>query len=207
MRVTSLVFGVGVVCSVVGCDQLTLPQRPSGNGQSPIDITNANQTVVQGETTDLYGAPATAWAVMNAQTNELTAFKWSLPLSSVTNVPPNTSALRAWLDIPQEVLEQTPFVGFTYDYMPVGHSPPGIYDVSHWEFHINTAARETIEAIDCSDPTFPPDDRLPIPFNEWFVVPPPLNCWPGMGIHVSHRRAPSSLGSASRGYGRKLLRG
>lgn len=83
-------------------------------------------------------------------------------------------SVAAHVPLPSEVdTHQFTFVGLHYN--PVGHAPPGIYTVPHFDFHFYMVAESTVESIprglaayDVPDEQFPPgytfeDLRLIVP--------------------------------------------
>jgi hypothetical protein len=189
--VLGLLGGVALLFSMSSCDDLVTPgQVPTNNDNEIVPQTDANKIVVQGKELEMYGGRPVNWVELEPGSRKLKAFKWSLPLRSVESIPNEgkiNDALRFWTDVAPEVLQQTVFEGMSIDYLPFGHAPPGIYDLPHWEFHMITRPKAEVSDIDCSDPTLPPDSLLPRnppgPAN-WFMIPPPLNCGVGMGIHA-----------------------
>ncbi|WP_394841540.1 hypothetical protein LZC95_31250 [Pendulispora brunnea] len=167
-----------------GCDDLEPPVQNTKNGGIPIDVSNENQTIVQGDVKELFGKKVTNWVVLDPQTKKVRALKWTLPVTAVENVPPNIqSDVRYWMKLPKEFTDQTLFTGMSYDILPHGHAPANIYSVPHWENHFITFTQEQSVAIDCRNTIFPSDNLLP-PGPGWFFIPPPDNCIPGMGFHA-----------------------
>jgi len=167
-----------------GCDDLQPASKTTADNNIPIDVSNENQTIVQGEVKELFGKRVTNWAVLDPKTGKLLAFKWTLPVPTVQNVPSNVqSDVRFWMKVPEEFTKQTVFTGMSFDFLPHGHAPVGVYDMPHWEFHFITFTQAESVGIDCKDPTMPPDRLLPAAPG-WYVLPPPDNCVPGMGLHA-----------------------
>ncbi|WP_394830846.1 hypothetical protein LVJ94_30485 [Pendulispora rubella] len=182
----SLIASVAAVLavSIGGCDDLEPAVQNPKNGGIPIDVSNENQTIVQGEVKELFGKKVTNWVVLDPTTKKVKAFKWTLPVTAVENVPANIqSDVRFWMKLPKEFTDQTLFTGMSYDILPHGHAPAGIYNVPHWENHFITFTQEESVAIDCRNAIFPADKLLP-PEPGWFYIPPPDNCIPGMGFHA-----------------------
>ncbi|WP_394827560.1 hypothetical protein [Pendulispora albinea] len=137
----------------------------------------------------MFGKRVTNWVVLD-KAGKLKAFKWTLPVTAVENVPSGvTSDVRFWMKVPTEFSTQTVFTGMSYDYLPHGHAPAGVYNVPHWENHFITFSQEESVAINCKNPKYPKDNLLP-PDPGWFILPPPDNCVAGMGLHAVNAGMP-----------------
>jgi len=178
-----LFLGAISLAFVASCDDLQPINGGGASGAIPIDESNDTQTVIRGETKELYGARVTTWVIVDKASGKLQTVKWTLPLASVYNVANLQQDFRYWIELPAQFRDQTVFDAMSYDYLPHGHSPAGLYNIPHWDFHFTTLPRDESAAIDCRDPTIPVDALLPKAPGAWFFVPPPDNCVPGMGIH------------------------
>lgn len=177
------------------CDDLSLPKPAAATGDGgnqPAPSTLAPPGAIAGGSADLFGSTLSSWAVLDETTGKLKEVGWSLPLAGVNAIPASTSVDLRWVvPLPPVVSVQTPIVGLTYDYLPAGHAPPGVYDTPHWEWHVHVIPLPDLEAIDCTDPTPPPDALLPKDFT---FVPPPQNCTAKMGVHAYWVYSPEFLG-------------
>jgi hypothetical protein len=82
------------------------------------------------------------------------------------------------------------------DWNPMGHEPPGVYDVPHFDFHFYTISRQERASILPSDPEYAAKANA-IPTGDFvppFYVPPQgdlsLAAVPQMGVHWSDVRSP-----------------
>jgi hypothetical protein len=112
-------------------------------------------------------------------TSKVSELGWALPLNVISTIG-STVDFREPIAFPQVVIDQTGMYGTTFDYLPRGHAPAGVYDTPHWEFHAYYMPQETFFGINCTDATPVPEANLP---DNFALVPPPGNCTPGMGIH------------------------
>jgi hypothetical protein len=142
---------------------------------------------IVGETRILFGGSITNWVTLGAD-GKIATVGWTLPLATVEGVPDGTATDQInFVKLPAEAGQQTLFQGLGYNFLPHGHSPPGIYDTPHWEFHLFAPTEEEFSGIDCSDLSNPPATLLP---KNWFMAPLPDNCYPRMGIHAFDINAP-----------------
>jgi hypothetical protein len=97
---------------------------------------------------------------------------------------PDGHALIEWeLDLPEG--NPTPFRHATLDWNPMGHEPPGVYDVPHFDVHFYTITSEEREAILPVGPEFeaaaahhPSPEFVPAGY-----VDPGMPAVPRMGVH------------------------
>lgn len=199
------IFAVGLIGValglpwVAGCDELEVPPGtapdggssgtvpPGGGGTLP---TYAPQGAIAGEIAQGFGTTIATWATRGAD-GKIDTLSWNLPLSAVTAMENARFDARTWVRAPAEALADTSITAISFDYMASGHVPNGVYNVPHWEFHIALQDFQQIQAIDCTDPTLPENQIIPM---GWSMLPPPDNCFPTMGIHAIDSRAPEFNG-------------
>jgi hypothetical protein len=97
-------------------------------------------------------------------------------------------SVAAHLSLPEEVdTHQFTFVGLHYN--PVGHAPPGIYTVPHFDFHFYMVEEDLVEGIGPGPgiATYEvPDRQIP----EGYVFEDPRFIVPEMGEHLLDETAP-----------------
>jgi hypothetical protein len=86
----------------------------------------------------------------------------------------------------------TPYRFVMLDWNPLGHAPPGVFDVPHFDFHFYVVPQADVEGITPADPDFaakannlPTGDYLPPLYtvSKPPGVPPSAVAVPGMGVH------------------------
>jgi hypothetical protein len=213
MALVKVLSGVAVAVATTaaltsGCEDFT----PAKAKAAPTDA-GADATVVQegsafipagalvGEPTTVFGVKVENWGIADAN-GKVTELSWSMPLTAVAAVPKGTAVdLFFPAKTHPEVGKQLGFQGISYNFLPRGHAPAGVYDVAHWEWHVHFPPSEEFNAIDCTDPKLPPDNMVP---SEWFVVTGPGSCIPKAGIHclwlntpeLNHERFTSSFSTS-----------
>lgn len=104
-------------------------------------------------------------------------------LPALVEDPPEASIF-AW-DLPFPDQAPAPYRFANVDWNPLGHIPPGIYDVPHFDFHFYLISREERDSILPDDPDFAakaarvPDSTL-MPAD---YISPPDATVPRMGTH------------------------
>jgi hypothetical protein len=87
----------------------------------------------------------------------------------LSGLPGGTDPLEVMLKLPAKA-SVPPFKHLTVDWNPVGHEPPGIYDVPHLDLHfymIPSATREKISAKDVAlFAKAPPAEFLPVDYKQ-----------------------------------------
>ncbi len=190
---SSVLFALSTL-SLLACDDLQpvikVVQAPTTDAGpavvTPSTDPNVPAGALLGETKTLFGGSITNWATL--VNGKIATVSWTLPLATVEGVPDTTMTDQAtYVTLPPEVGQQTVFQGLDYTFLPHGHSPPGVYDTPHWEFHATQVTAAEFSTIDCSDESNPPPALLPL---HWFMAPLPNNCFPRMGIHAFNIDAP-----------------
>ena len=78
----------------------------------------------------------------------------------------------AELTFPGKVAKEIPFAHLVANYSPLGHNPPDIYDVAHWDFHFYAIKRQ--ERLSVKTPKFEEVCAVPdLPFDLPFI---PITC-------------------------------
>jgi hypothetical protein len=170
-----LVLGPLIVLSVACFDDTIQPKNEEAGTSQGLVPAGA----VTGGTKSIAGTNVTVWAKLDAE-KKVTDVGWNVPLALISTIASEFDYRESVL-MPQEVVDQVGWHGTTFDYLPKGHAPPGVYDTPHWEFHIFYPPEAEFNAIDCKEPTPPPDDTLP---DHFAMIPPPDNCTPMMGVHA-----------------------
>ena len=188
--------GIALVVPSVACDDLALPARPDDGGVTPTGDGGAPTGVVlpayapagaiAGDVKQAMNSTLATWVTLDTA-GKVKDVNWNLPLTAVTSLDGAPFDARVWMNFPPEAARDTALTGFAYDWLSFGHFPNGIYDVGHWEFHMVVQDFADVQAIDCQDPTLPAAEIVP---STYYVLPPPDNCFPGMGIHSIHLGAP-----------------
>jgi hypothetical protein len=112
--------------------------------------------------------------------------------------------------LPLPAQNPTPVRLVELDWNPMGHPPPMIYTVPHFDFHFYTISLAERNAIDPSDPNFAAEAaNFPDPaFIPTGYVPPPgppsANAVPQMGLHWTDPASPEFQGQ---GFTRTFLYG
>jgi hypothetical protein len=139
---------------------------------------------LEGSTAELFGATVSSHAEL--ENGLVSRVVMTLPLRSVENAPvisgPQPFAPDLVLELPEEVWNQT-FVRHLQLFWELEGHPPGIYQVPHFDLHFYRMRPEEVAAIDCTDFTPVPEERIP----EGYFLPPltaPDVCVPGMGYHA-----------------------
>jgi hypothetical protein len=90
-----------------------------------------------------------------------------------------------------------PFDHISLDWNPVGHEPPGIYDLPHFDFHfymISHTERESITPTDTQfvtkGTTLPAAEYIP----QGYILPPGSTPVPEMGSHLLDPTSPELNG-------------
>ncbi|HPI94569.1 MAG TPA: DUF5602 domain-containing protein [Deltaproteobacteria bacterium] len=115
----------------------------------------------------------------------------SLSKEVFSTLPAGPAPSEVMLDMPEKV-SVPPFDHFTVDWNPLGHEPPGIYDVPHFDFHfylIPSRERVKISAKDKARfAKAPPSRYLPA---DYVATPGGV---PKMGAHWVDRTSPEFHG-------------
>jgi hypothetical protein len=108
------------------------------------------------------------------------------------------------LDLPAQ--NPTPYKFVQFDWNPVGHEPPGAYDLPHFDFHFYRVAVAVRNSITPTDPEFAtkaalyPAEQLRAPFYIDAATPAgapaPAVTVPLMGLHWLDIRSPELQGMA-----------
>jgi hypothetical protein len=101
------------------------------------------------------------------------------------------------LDLPAD--NPTPFHFVTFDWNPVGHEPPGVYDVPHFDAHFYLVPKEVRMGIDPASPEFatrsaatPAAEFMPPGHIQPFPEPAAV---PMMGVHWVDPASPELAGT------------
>ncbi|WP_137285960.1 hypothetical protein [Halorussus salinisoli] len=149
----------------------------------------ADLTVQDGESAEVGDGTVKTAAVTNSS-GELVSLDVHVDDDALASVDDDGKkpheSVAAHLSLPSDVdTHQFTFVGLHYN--PVGHAPPGVYTVPHFDFHFYTVEESTVESIpfglaayDVPDEQFPPGYRLEDPR---LIVPE-------MGEHLLDGTAP-----------------
>lgn len=117
-----------------------------------------NHDLVWGDTIDFLDGVVRTYATTNPSGNlsSLGAYLDETALETFDEDP-----LEAHLEFPDGVdTHQFTFLGFHYN--PMGHPPPDIYTVPHFDLHFYTIAEETVEGIVTEPATYDiPDAQVP----------------------------------------------
>ena len=193
INVLSLI-GLGLLLPCLACDDPQAATPTDGGGVvNPTDGGQAVGTLpsfapagaILGQTVKAFNSQLSTWAVMEG--NTVKEVSWTLPLTAVTTLEGTTFFSRVWTNLPPQAIAASAHTGFAYDYIPLGHAPIGVYTTPHWEFHVIYQDFAEVQAIDCSDATLPAPELVP---PGHLVMPPPDNCFPGMGNHALDLTAP-----------------
>lgn len=96
-----------------------------------------------------------------------------------------------------------PYTFAMFDWNPMGHEPPGIYDLPHFDFHFYLTPESEVDAIVPGTPTyeseanFLPAEEFVAPFHTVLAPPgvaPAAVAVPAMGVHHSDVRSPELQG-------------
>jgi len=108
------------------------------------------------------------------------------------------------LDLPAQ--NPTPYKFVQFDWNPVGHEPPGIYDLPHFDFHFYRVPVAVRNSINPTDPQFAskaalyPAEQLRAPFYLDAATPARASAGavtiPLMGLHWLDVRSPELQGMA-----------
>jgi hypothetical protein len=89
----------------------------------------------------------------------------------------------------------------TFDFVPGGHPPPGVFDLPHFDVHFFYLTQEEVEEINPQNPDFAargmklPDEKfLPEDFGAIPNTPPEEAVVPGMGQHLADMTVPAVPG-------------
>ncbi|HMN18862.1 MAG TPA: DUF5602 domain-containing protein [Ignavibacteriaceae bacterium] len=132
------------------------------------------QQIFYGDTASIGDGVIRTWIKTDASNNP-DVIGVTITEDALTNLPPNMMMIH--LDLPKGAAD-TLFNHVLFGWNPVGHPPPGIYDLPHFDVHYYIISREEREAIQGGPDTFtvasqylPPD-----------YVPDPVSI-PAMGVH------------------------
>jgi hypothetical protein len=114
-------------------------------------------------------------------------------------MPDGNSMYMYQLELPAE--NPTPFHFVTFDWNPVGHEPPGVYDVPHFDAHFYLVPDETLLEIDPANPAFaamsaatPAAEFMPPGHIQPFPEPAAI---PMMGVHWVDPVSPELAGTGT----------
>ena len=150
------------------------PSVPLGNGQVKTFITFNRQKV-----------PTAMGIILNEKALE------NLPSGHDGHEGP--ISFENILELPQQA-DSTPFEFVTFDWNPMGHEPPGVYDIPHFDLHfymISNEERMTITPLppDVLDPEIPLAKYLP----EIYIQT--AGRVPNMGVHWVDPTSPELNGA------------
>lgn len=115
----------------------------------------------------------------------------SLTREVFSTLPAGPAPSEVMLDMPAKV-SVPPFNHFTVDWNPLGHEPPGVYDVPHFDFHFYLIPQHEREKISAKDKArfakAPPARYLPA---DYVATPGGV---PKMGAHWVDRTSPEFHG-------------
>jgi hypothetical protein len=169
--------GSGAVAIVDGAVSDAPNVQPVASGVIPAGA-------LLGEKKTLFGGDCQTWAIVDSS-GKIVEFSWSLPMATINGIPASTvNDVINFVDLPQVVKDQTIFRSIDFSFLPHGHSPPGVYDVPHWEFHVSHFTQAERLAIDCADQTQPTADYIA---PNWIVFP---GCLLTQGQHAYDLTAP-----------------
>lgn len=146
-------------------------------GTASAGVTRESGEIHEGESAELGDGTVTAYATTNSG-GEFAALGVRVDGDALASVDADESEpheeVAAHLSFPDEVdTRQFTFVGFHFN--PVGHPPPDVYTVPHFDFHFYMVEEEVVEGIapgiaayDLPDEQYPPnyefeDPRLIVP--------------------------------------------
>lgn len=172
-----------------GCDQLALPTQPAPATDAGAAMPLANGMIPAGAivTEGMFaGEPGFfSWVTLD-DAGKLKEFGFSIPVPTIERA--GSVQVEGYLPLPQPMLDQTVFKTFSLIYLPHGHVPAGVYDIPHWEWHLYTIDKPSVEAIDCSDQRVPNSDQLP---PDHIALPA---CLVHLGMHAYDLKAPEFTG-------------
>jgi hypothetical protein len=197
------VLSASFVASFAGCDDLQLPARPDA-GVAPVADGGDAATIqtggalpayappgaIAGEIASAFNTTLATWATLDP-TGKVETVGWNLPLTAVAALKSSKFDARLFMRFPPQVGRDTALTGMAYGYMPAGHVPFGVYNNPHLDFHVAFQDLGELATIDCSDPTLPANEIIPM---GWGMIPPPDNCYAQMGIHAIFFGAPEFNG-------------
>ena len=185
LRTTGLLL---LAASVTACIHNRTHSAAADGGVEPEEASTEagvrGPSRVEGETRSIFGGTVKNWVDLSAE-GTVTKFSWLMPLATVSGVPDTTTSdFLQTIGVPDVLTKQTFIQGLDYAFLPKGHSPPGVYDIPHWEWHVFASSQAVFEGIDCSDQTIPAQDDLP-PNYIYQPYPFVLVCAPHQGgVHV-----------------------
>lgn len=121
---------------------------------------------------------------------------FTLSKNSLDNLPTAAAMSDFMLALPTEAADKTPFQFIMINWNAMGHEPPGIYDVPHFDFHFYMAPMSEVMSIPpygkapAKFDNLPAKDYLPVGFAK-----NPAGV-PGMGAHWSDLSSPEFKGGA-----------
>jgi hypothetical protein len=134
-----------------------------------------------------YGGDSGFFTWVTLDGAELKQFGFNIPIATVRKG--GSTELFGFVPLPQPLKDKTPFKSMSLMYLPTGHAPAGVYDIPHWEWHLNTLTEPEINAIDCKDTRTPTQDKLP----------PNVVCFPTclekLGMHAFNLGNPEFQGA------------
>ncbi len=107
----------------------------------------------------------------------------SISMAAIRSVPAGKME-SVIIDLPAIVTDQTFFDHISFDWVPHGHVPQGIYDRPHFDVHFYHSTVAEVAAVDCTKTTKIASNLLA----PAYALPPaddPEYCVPHMGVHAS----------------------
>lgn len=176
----------GVAATLVFVSALALYSQACDEGTGPDD----SEGIFYGDA--LTVGNGTARSYVELRDNEPVEFGVALSEESLQNLPgpgggtgPHGAMYEYLLPLPARA-SMLPYQLVEVDWNAVGHEPPGIYDLPHFDFHFYTITKAERDAIDPADANFqqkaeslPEDQYRPA----GYIIPPPITGVPRMGVH------------------------
>lgn len=167
----------GLVFLLTGCDQLlTLFQNQAG--------------IVYGDNVSMANGIAQTWAELDRSGKPISVGV-SISQSAIESINTVTEPTVYSLSFPD--VAALPFDHIMLDWNPMGHEPPGTYDVPHFDFHFYLISVKQRQAITEDDPSceMPPSTKyIPVDYQ---IIP---GCVPQMGAHWIDPFSPEFQGQA-----------
>jgi hypothetical protein len=200
------IFASGIAL-VAACDSLSLPVQGGPVGPTTDGGPSTTDDVVVAPVSSIVPAGATfgeahklkfadgtvyTWVMLD-DAGKVKEISWTLPIVSILAVSGASVDLLDYAQLPAAAGEQTYIQALGIDYRPKGHSPSGVYDKPHFEFHVLSVPSTLMDAINCDDApkvdpipgkpgkgTFPGHTDL-VPTALW--IDTPFGCLAKMGTH------------------------